>query len=307
MGSSFGKFTLPTVEDKIKSETASEPLHAEPIKETASQPDTWKESSHIQTATTDPTAKCTPNGDQSVANGTVASTDSAVEADHCKKKKNPLGWIKRRLSKKSSEARRPSADQTAVTEDFQTTVQERPEEKLAVPDTQASSDQASEKQTEITDAAISLVDEVLLSAIASQTSEVVENSATFRQTNVESQVPSEQLMEEQLITSTDPEPIPQRENEPVSHEPTPEVQTYALNGDHRDEEAADCHVDADHSCTDVEERPSATEPEPVAIHLDNEAIISKLAGMESTNGHSHDLINGGDFDSEEMEHSESVH
>ncbi|CAH8562673.1 unnamed protein product [Dicrocoelium dendriticum] len=291
MGGSFGKFTLPTVEDRIKADTASEPPRAEPAKETASQPDSWKESSHIQ-PTTDPAAKSTPNGDQSVANGTLGSTDSATETDHGKKKnKNPLGWIKRRLSKKSSETNPPTTDQAAVPEGVQTPVHERPEDSLAVPDTQTSSDQTPEKQAEITEVAISLVDDVLLSAITAQTEEAVENSPKAEGTSAESQVPPEQPVEHQPSTDTAPEHTPHQEIEPALSEPPPEVQSCSLNGDHRDDEAVDKSVDMDHSCTDMEERPRTTEAQSNVNHPDDEAVTTKLGGMELTNGHPHELTN----------------
>ncbi|KAF8572477.1 hypothetical protein P879_00585 [Paragonimus westermani] len=328
MGGTSGKLTISHVEDKMKVDNNTEASHTPAGKPCASQlvngdanavsdvpsidedvEETTAETAgstkqdsvcvdhtpEVATHTENPTVE--PNGD---VNTSVSPDVAELEK---KKNRNPLVWIKRRLSKKSSTTKRPSVDETQ-TEKTEGTVlaASSPDETPLSAEKCQSIDAIGASEPEVAETASSLVQEVLSSAIAieeAQQIKLVPKDASELTPAVdvaeEHNIPIQEFVQGHESTHDESfgidrtEPTIQCETQPDASEITSDTVNIVVNGDHGDEKAAvedfpvvdtnNTNVHCDHSLT-------MEEPENKTSAFDD-VMTTKLTGLVLTNGHPH--------------------
>ncbi|KER26180.1 hypothetical protein T265_14060, partial [Opisthorchis viverrini] len=288
MGLASGKLTLHHVEDKHKPETNDAAPHKTvETPETASQLVNGDASVMSNVPAIDDEQPEKPVGEarteviQTVdevpgPNGTVHAGHEGAETHETEKRKSkdPLGWIKRRLSKKSSTTKPESAEL------------EHPiaGEQGDSPKADETTETPSIPEAHVTETAESLVNEVISSAVAAEQEQEVDTtppsavaeelqmSTKHETTHAE---PTDVVEETEPATSpVEPEPTPMAEDEPACEEHHDQVQeeqevpvTETNNTNVTGDEAYD-DTNIAHDSTDL--------PEP---------IFSKLADLDLTNGH----------------------
>ncbi|KAA3680506.1 uncharacterized protein DEA37_0007906 [Paragonimus westermani] len=249
----------------------------------------------VATHTENPTVE--PNGD---VNTSVSPDIAELEK---KKNKNPLVWIKRRLSKKSSTTKRPSVDETQ-TEKTEGTVlaASSPDETSVSAEKCQSIDAIDASEPEVVETASSLVQEVLSSAIAMEEAQQIklepkDASELTPAVDVaeEHNIPTQEFVQEHESTHDESvgvdraEPTIQCETQPDASEIISNTVNIIVNGDHENEKTAvedfpvvdtnNTNVHCDHSLR-------MEEPENKTPAFDD-VMTAKLAGLVLTNGHSH--------------------
>ncbi|GAA56268.1 hypothetical protein CSKR_111624 [Clonorchis sinensis] len=212
-------------------------------------------------------------------NGTVHAGHEGAEAHETEKRKskNPLGWIKRRLSKKSSTTKPESADlEHPITDEQRDSL--KADEITEFP---------SIPEAHVTEAAESLVNEVISSAVAAEQEQVTTEVDTTSPSAVAEELqmsakhetppmePTDVVEETEPATSpAEPEPTQMAEDEPAyeeHHDQVPEEQEVHVT------ETNNTNVTEDEACADTNIANDSTDlPEP---------IFCKLADLDLTNGH----------------------
>ncbi|KAF7256343.1 hypothetical protein EG68_07003 [Paragonimus skrjabini miyazakii] len=324
MGGTSGKLVISHVEDKMKVDNNTEASHTSSGKACASQlvngdanavsdvpsidedvEETTAEAAgnakqdsvcvdhtpEVAAHTQNPTVE--PNGD---VNTSVSPDIAELEK---KKHKNPLVWIKRRLSKKSSTTKRPSVDETQ-TEKTEGTVlaASSPDETPVSAEKCQSIYAAGTSEPEVVETASSLVQEVLSSAIAIEeaqqiklgpkdTSELKPILDVTEEHNVSVQevVQGNESTHDESVGVDRAESTIHCETQPDASELTPN----AVNGDHENEKTAVEDfpvVDTNNTNVHCDVALKMEEPEVKSPAFDD-VMTAKLAGLELTNGHSH--------------------
>ncbi|KAF5402737.1 hypothetical protein PHET_03293 [Paragonimus heterotremus] len=328
MGGTSGKLVISHVEDKMKVDNNTEASHTSAGKACASQlvngdanavsdvpsidedveettagtaGNTKQDSvcvdhtSEVATHTGNPTVE--PNGD---VNTSVSPDIAELEK---KKNKNPLVWIKRRLSKKSSTTKRPSVDETQAEKvEGSVLAASSPDVTPVSVEKCQSIDAAGTSEPEVVETASSLVQEVLSSAIAMEEAQQIKlgpkdtsELKPIMDVTDEHNIPMQEVVQGHEPTHDESVVVDRTEStihcgtQPDASEVTPNVVNTVVNGDHENEEAAVEDfpvVDTNNTNVHCDVAPKMEEPEVNTPAFDD-VMTAKLSGLELTNGHSH--------------------